>query len=251
MTGRVFRPFAWGTLTTDSTMFVSHPPSWKIMPFAQTQMALNHFKPSRNSGFVVFSVSDGVSGCKFTTSTQLEQIPRAYWILLDPMMRYGDIDVSPLFWGSEVGDAWERWTAGRRSLHADPVSWKNGFGWLWDILNEDVMLHIHAHTCTYMGHGSTWMYMDVHGCTWKLSKPHVRVPGDVDARLENTTCNLREQRRLFSIRNQMLRYCGKSYDLTIWQMKLLFFSSPLIFFPDVPCKSFFQDTFGWIPKSSR
>ena len=166
MTGRVFRPFAWGTLTTDSTMFVSHPPSWKIMPFAQTQMALNHFKPSRNSGFVVFSVSDGVSGCKFTTSTQLEQIPRAYWILLDPMMRYGDIDVSPLFWGSEVGDAWERWTAGRRSLHADPVSWKNGFVWLWDILNEDVMLHIHAHTCTYMGHGSTWMYMDVHGCTW-------------------------------------------------------------------------------------
>lgn len=95
-----------------------------------------------------------------TTSTQLEQIPRAYWILLDPMMRYGDIDVSPLFWGSEVGDAWERWTAGRRSLHADPVSWKNGFGWLWDIPHWRCDA---AHACTYMGHGSTWIYMDVHG----------------------------------------------------------------------------------------
>lgn len=79
--------FRW--LTTDSTMFFLHPLSWKIMPFAQTQMALNHFKPSRNSGFLVFSCSNGVSGCKFTTSTQLEQIPRTYWIPLDPMMRYG------------------------------------------------------------------------------------------------------------------------------------------------------------------
>lgn len=63
--------------------------------------------------------------------------------------------------------------------------------------------------CTYMHIHGTWIYMDLHGCTWKLSTPHVRVPGDVDARLENTTCNLREQRRLFSIRNQMLRYCGE------------------------------------------
>lgn len=223
MTGRVFRPFAWGTLTTDSTMFVSHPPSWKIMPFAQTQMALNHFKPSRNSGFVVFSVSDGVSGCKFTTSTQLEQIPRAYWILLDPMMRYGDIDVSPLFWGSEVGDAWERWTAGRRSLHADPVSWKNGFGWLWDILNEDVMLHIHAHTCTYMGHGSTWMYMDVHGNFPNLMFVY-RETLMPDLRTRHATCESKD----VSSQSET-RCCDIVGNLTIWRSdKWSYFSFPVL-----------------------
>ena len=57
--------------------------------------------------------------------------------------------------------------------------------WLWDILvTEDVMLQ--------MVHGSTWMYMDVHG-NFLNSGPHVCVLGDVDARPQNMTCTLREQ----------------------------------------------------------
>ena len=43
----------------------------------------------------------------------------------------------------------------------------------------------------------------------------------------------------------------RSDDLTNEAKYTFLFQSFNFFFPDVPCKCFFQDTFGRIPKSSR
>lgn len=130
MTGRVFRPFAWGTLTTDSTMFVSHPPSWKIMPFAsQPQHNWNKF----------------------------QELIGSYWILWCDMV----ISTFPHFFGAQKlgmrekggqlggGVCTQTPSLGRMAL--------DGFG---TFLTEDVMLHMHAHTWDMDLHGSTWMYME-------------------------------------------------------------------------------------------
>lgn len=129
-------------------MFVSHPPSWK------------HFKPSRNSGFVVLFLFRRGFWLQIhklnTTGTNSKS-------LLDPTGSYDAIwwyRRFPTFlglrsWGCvRKVDSWAEESARRPRLLEE---------WLWMALGHPRWRCDAAHTCTYMGHGSTWIYMDVHG----------------------------------------------------------------------------------------